>query len=74
MPLGTGWCSPVRRRQYRGCGSGRIVHLGWFPGLLAGLLTAFCGGNDRGVSFCDVAGLAVLIGAQRRARARRITV
>jgi anti-anti-sigma factor len=27
-----------------------------------------------GVSFCDVAGLAVLIGTQRRARARGITV
>jgi hypothetical protein len=50
-------CGPVTRVMLGPAGwdsqplrlgvAGRIVHLGWFPGLPAGLLTAFCGGNDR---------------------------
>lgn len=38
-----GWDSQPRRLGT----AGRVIHVGWFPGQPVGLLTAFCGGNDR---------------------------
>jgi hypothetical protein len=38
-----GWDSQPRRLGT----AGRMVRLGWFPGQPAGLLTTFCGSNDR---------------------------
>ena len=38
-----GWDSQPRRLS----AAGGMVKLGWFPGQPAGLLTAFCGNNDR---------------------------
>jgi len=38
-----GWDSQPRRLS----AAGGVVKLGWFPGQPAGLLTVFCGSNDR---------------------------
>lgn len=38
-----GWDSQPRRLS----AAGRVIRLGWFPGQPPGLLTVFCGSNDR---------------------------